>query len=77
LVGAATAARLRFAQEGTRCTFAYDGEEFCVERDEAARMLFSTPEGPSPALTRLGGALGETLRAILPLPTLWYGINYV
>ena len=77
LLGAQTAAQLRYAQEEVQCTFALGEEEFTTDRSEAARMLFGTPEGLSPLLLEREGRLGEVLRAILPLPTLWYGINYV
>lgn len=77
ILGLRAAFRLRFMQEGTQCTFALDDQGFSTDRNEAARMLFGTPEGLSPLLVELEGELGDALRAILPLPTLWYGINYV
>lgn len=76
ILGARTASQLRFAQEEERYLFAVGGEEFVTDRADAARRLFGTTE-EQPSAQNLPGALGEALRAILPLPTLWYGINYV
>jgi predicted N-acetyltransferase YhbS len=77
LLGARAASRLRFRQEEERYSFALGDEEFITERADAARLLFGTLEGLPQAVQGQQGALGEALRTILPLPTLWYGINYV
>ena len=77
LIGVERTAQLRFSQEGEAYRFGLGGEEFTTDRDTATRMVFGTLAGGEPALQGLGGALGEVLRTILPLPTLWYGINYV
>ncbi len=77
ILGQPLAASLRFSQNEEAYTFGLGTEEFVTDRDTATRMLFGTTSGVEPALAELGGALGEALRSILPLPTLWYGINYV
>ena len=76
-LGRRDAARLRFRQKAERCLFAFDEEEVSTDRAEAVRLLFGAPEGLPPSVGNLNTPLGETLRAVLPLPTLWYGINYV
>jgi hypothetical protein len=77
LIGAKTAASLRFGQEGEGYRFALGDSEIVLDRDTATYAVFGTLEGLPPAVQNLEGDLGEALRAILPLPTLWYGINYV
>lgn len=76
-LGRHVASRLRFRQEAERYLFAFDEQELNTDRAEAARLLFGTPEGLPSSVGNLDTPLGETLRAVLPLPTLWYGINYV
>ncbi len=76
-IGAATAARLRFHYAGDLAVFALDGEEIELDRSEAMRLLFGTRDGPPEIAVDITSPLGDALRAALPLPTLWYGINYV
>ena len=76
-LGTQKADRLQFQQEGEQVRFALDGNELITDRADASRLLFGTLEGPPECASRLDGALGEALRALQPLPTLWYGINYV
>jgi hypothetical protein len=77
-LGRRVASRLRFGQEAERYLCAFDAQELSMDRAEAARLLFGTPAGlPSSLVANPEMPLGETLRAALPLPTLWYGINYV
>jgi GNAT superfamily N-acetyltransferase len=76
-LGRRVALRLRFQQDGERYIFGLDELELVTDRADAARLLFGTPEGFPVSLRNLDTALGEALRAVLPLPTLWYGINYV
>lgn len=77
LAGKRITKRLRFFQNGATYWFALGEEAFATDRDSATRMVFGTIAGTEPVLAGLEGALGEALRTILPLPTLWYGINYV
>jgi predicted N-acetyltransferase YhbS len=76
-LGATTASRLRFAQHEEQYLFALDEEELITDRANAARLLFGTLEGLPEPVQHRPGALGDALRALLPLPTLWYGLNYV
>jgi len=71
-LGRQTAARLRFQQDGERYLFAFDTEEFVTDRAGAARLLFGAH--PNAGFSQLRSAVWGRF---LPLPTLWYGINYV
>ncbi|MCX6378564.1 MAG: GNAT family N-acetyltransferase [Armatimonadetes bacterium] len=77
MIGVEMSAQLRFSQEGDTYLFGLSAEEFTTDRDTATRMVFGTTTGMEPVIQGLGGRLGEALRTILPLPALWYGINYV
>jgi hypothetical protein len=41
------------------------------------RLLLGAPEGEEPPKTEARGELADVLATILPLPCLWYGLNYV
>ncbi len=73
-VPAADLARLSFAQEGERCTFALGEERVQLDLSAAARLVFGDlgPEAPE-----VRGDLGRVLCAIFPLPTIQPGFNYV
>jgi hypothetical protein len=77
ILGERTASRLRFRQEEDRYVFALDDDVLTTDRADAARVLFGKLDGMPTALAEREGTLAEALRAALPLPTLWYGINYV
>ncbi len=80
ILGNASADRLRFEQDGEQYIFACGDAHIALDRDTATRAVFGDlaglPEeianGPSEA-----HELRQLLSSILPLPTLWYGINYV
>jgi len=57
--------------------FALHNERMALDRSEACRTLFGTLEPAAQSGTDRQDELGAALRAILPLPTLHYGINYV
>ena len=76
-LGTRVASRLRFRQENEWYIFDLGDELLGTDRADASRLLFGTPEGLPRAAQDLHGALADALRTILPLPTLWYGINYV
>ena len=67
-VGAARAASLWMAEKDGRFTFgAGDDTLLCVDRAGVAKAIFGYPDAqPAP------GVWGE----VLPIPTLWHGINY-
>lgn len=75
-IGRKEAARLAFWQEEERYGIRLGEDEFVTDRDTMTRLLFGTLEGTE---LEAGSApnLAQTLNALLPLPTLWYGINYV
>ncbi len=75
LLGPSDAARLGFWQRDGGYGFRFGDEEMVTDRDTTTRLLFGTVDRaePNPA----SGALREALDAILPIPTLWYGLNYV
>jgi len=77
ILGSATARRLRFEQDGDRYIFALGDETLELDRDTATRAVFGDLQGLPEELNIGAGYLGIELRRILPLPTLWYGINYV
>jgi GNAT superfamily N-acetyltransferase len=77
VLGDETASRLRFYQDEDQFVFALDNAQLTANRADAARLLFGTIDGPPAMESELTGALGVALRTMLPLPTLWYGINYV
>lgn len=75
-LGRQTASRLRFRQDGERYLFAFEKEEFVTDHAGAARLLFGAR--PNDGFTQLSLAVeGLHWGRLLPLPTLWYGINYV
>lgn len=77
LLGCREAARLIFRQQGEQYVFGLGEETWITDRDTATRMLFGTVAGMEMPTSEMSSALAEALQTILPLPTLWYGINYV
>jgi predicted N-acetyltransferase YhbS len=77
LLGWHEAAKLAFWQQGDQYGFRLDQDELVTDRDTATRLLFGTVDGAEAATIAGHGRLTEVLQTILPLPTLWYGINYV
>jgi len=76
-LGTRVASRMRFTVEGDQYVFALHNERMALDRSEACRTLFGTLEPAGQSGTDRQDELGAALRAILPLPTLHYGINYV
>lgn len=76
-LGIPTAQTLRFWEEEEQFGFALANEKLILDRDTTTRLLFGTLERTAEEIAPESGALGEVLQTILPLPTLWYGINYV
>ena len=77
LLGWSEAAKLSFWQREEQYGFRFGDEEFVTDRDMATRLVYgTTEETPGPAMSAQG-RLAAVLRTILPLPGLWYGINYV
>jgi hypothetical protein len=56
----------------------YGGDRVVAEnRGAAAQLIFGTLDGVEEEMLKLGGQAGDILRACLPIPGLWYGVNYV
>ncbi|HZO89555.1 MAG TPA: GNAT family N-acetyltransferase [Chthonomonadaceae bacterium] len=77
LLGWREAAKLSFRQDTDEYGFCYGEEEFVTDRDTATRLVFGTVERAEEQALAEAGKVAEVLKAILPLPTLWYGLNYV
>jgi hypothetical protein len=76
-IGSREAARLAFRQDGDVYGFRDGDKEFVTDRDTATRLLFGTIQGEERQILAGQGRVGEVLETLLPIPTLWYGINYV
>jgi predicted N-acetyltransferase YhbS len=76
-LGLRIASGLSFTMEGDQHIFALNNEQMALDRSEACRTLFGTVDLTDQSGPGWHGELGAALRAILPLPTLHYGINYV
>ena len=70
-LGAERAGRLCFKQRGDLFVLADDLETVTLDRAQAAQAVFGRPEGQAPFSP--DGALA----AVLPIPTLCYGMSYV
>jgi len=71
-LGKEKASRLQFRQDGERYFFGSDMEEFATDRAGAAHLLFGAR--PNAWFSQLRSGIWGWF---LPLPTLWFGINYV
>jgi hypothetical protein len=67
-IGSEAAKQLAFKQSGDQCIFTFGHSRIRASRAEAARLIFGHPKEEAPA---------GIWRRIFPVPTLWYGINYV
>lgn len=77
-VGEKAAQGLVFREVDDEYHMYYGGDRVVAEsRGDVAELIFGTWEGREDELLKLGGQAGEILRACLPLPGLWYGVNYV
>ncbi len=77
ILGRRDAAQLAFGQEGEEYRFRFGADELVTDRDTATRLLFGTQSGEERQALAGHGKLTEILQQILPLPCLWYGLNYV
>ncbi|MDP6041346.1 MAG: GNAT family N-acetyltransferase, partial [Candidatus Latescibacteria bacterium] len=56
----------------------YGGDCVVAEsRGAAAQLIFGTGDGAEDAMLDAGGRAGEVLRECLPIPGVFYGVNYV
>jgi len=77
LLGTKRAARLSFSQQNDAFVVRYGDDELAWDRDTMTRLLLGVPYGEEPPKIETSDVLAEALAAILPLPCLWYGLNYV
>ena len=77
-VGEHAAQGLAFREVGDEYHIYYGGDRVVAEsRGEAAQLIFGTMEGTENAMLDTGGRAGEVLRACLPIPGVWYGVNHL
>jgi hypothetical protein len=77
LLGRREASQLAFVQNAEQYGFRFGDEEVITDRDTATRLVFGTLEGAETQVIEGKGRLTEVMKTILPLPCLWYGLNYV
>jgi GNAT superfamily N-acetyltransferase len=77
VLGTRAATCLAFAQHGDEYVIRFGTDELVLNRDDATRLLFGTIDGAQAQRLPGCGELTEALGKILPLPCLWYGMNYV
>ena len=77
LLGTERAARLSFSQQNDAFVVRYGNDELAWDRDTMTRLLLGVPDGEQPPKIEASRELTEALATILPLPCLWYGLNYV
>lgn len=77
-VGEKAANGLVFREVDDEYHIYYGGDRVVAEsRGAVAELIFGTWEGAEEDMLNLGGQAGDILRACLPIPGLWYGVNYV
>jgi ribosomal protein S18 acetylase RimI-like enzyme len=77
-LGAAEAARLQVSVGEGEIRFMLDGESYAVDTlGRLTALIFGGDTAEARDVPPLTGRLGETLRALFPMPLLWYGYNYV
>ena len=77
-VGEHAARGLVFREVGDEYHIYYGGDRVVAEsRGAAAQLIFGTLEGTENAMLDAGGRAGEVLRACLPIPGVWYGVNHL
>lgn len=75
-LGRVEAAKFSAWQREEQYGFRFGEAEFVTDRDTATRLLFGTVDGAEKEAIAQS-ALADVLKAVFPLPCLWYGINYV
>ena len=77
-VGEHAARGLVFREVGDEYHIYYGSDRVVAEsRGAAAQLIFGTLEGTENAMLNAGGRAGEILRACLPIPGVWYGVNHL
>ncbi len=76
-VGRRTAMALDFWQQGDRYGIRVGRDQWVTDRDTMTRTLFGTVSGEESGLLPSEGSVRSFLEQVTPMPTLWYGINFV
>ena len=77
-VGETAANGLVFKEVDDEYHVYYGGDRVVAEsRGAAAQLIFGTWDSAEDAMLEAGGRAGEVLRECLPIPGVWYGVNYV
>lgn len=77
-IGEHAANGLVFREVGDEYHIHYGGDRVVAEsRGAAAHLIFGTWDGAEDAMLTAGARAGEVLRKCLPIPGVWYGVNYV
>ena len=77
-IGEHAACGLVFREVGDEYHIYYGGDRVVAEsRGAAAQLIFGTLEETENAMLDAGGRAGEVLRACLPIPGVWYGVNHL
>ncbi len=77
-IGEDAANGLVFNEVGDQYHVYYGGDRVVAEsRGAAAQLIFGTWSGTEETILNEGGRAGEVLRICLPIPGVWYGVNYV
>ena len=77
-IGEDAANGLVFNEVGDQYHVYYGGDRVVAEsRGAAAQLIFGTWSGTEETILNEGGCAGEVLRICLPIPGVWYGVNYV
>ena len=77
-MGQHEAAGLVFHQRGDQMIFGYGCDRVVApDRGTAAELIFGAADNRSEEILATGGRAAEALRAVFPIPGLWYGPNYV
>jgi hypothetical protein len=78
ILGLDEAEGLVFRKKGDQLIFGYGGDQVVApDQGAAVELIFGTLDRREEELLAAGGRAGEALRAIFPIPGLWYGPNYV
>lgn len=77
LLGTDRAARLSFRQQNDAFAVRFGDDELATDRDTMTRLLLGTLDAEQQPKIEARAKLVHVLATILPLPCLWYGLNYV
>ncbi len=76
LLGTNRAACLSFRQQNDTFAIRFGDDELAADRDTMTRLLLGAPDSEQQGKIERDRKLTQILEVILPLPCLWYGLNY-